>query len=420
VDALAGGRTRRWDVLIGRSTPAVAWPARASHTGRVRRHYLDHASTAPLRPEAHRAMLGALELAAGGHLGDPGRIHAEGHTARDLIETARDQVAGFLDVRPRQVVLTSGATEAINAAVWGATRARPQRPVILADVEHSAVRQSSARLAPVRAVEVSSSGRIDPDAVEAALQAAAVDGGPAALVHCQLANHEVGTVQPVAAIAELCRRFGVPLHVDAAAGAGHLALHVDELGADLVSVSAHKLGGPPGAGCLVVRRGLRIEPLLVGGDQERARRAGLEDVIAIAGFGAAAEALAEPGRLAGEAAAQRTLTNRLVADATAVDGIGLLGAPDAENRLPHLVCLAVDGVEAEPVLLALDQAGIAAHSGSSCASEALAPSPVLAAMGVDAERSLRLSVGWSTTADDITAFAAAFGPAVARLRALRG
>lgn len=392
----------------------------------VPRHYLDHASTTVLRPEAHDTMVQILDAAASGTLGDPGRLHHEGHVARDLLETARMQVAGLLGTRPRQVIFTSGATEAINAAVWGATRARPGAPVVLADVEHSAVRQASARLAPVRTVAVSVTGRIDPDAVDEALAGVEREhaGAPAALVHCQLANHEVGTLQPVTEIVARCRARGVPLHVDAAAGAGHLPLAIDELGADLVSVSAHKLGGPPGAGCLVVRRGLRIDPLLVGGEQERARRAGLEDVVAAAGFGAAAAALAELGadgaqRLAREAAEQRRLVGRLLEVASAVPGVHLLGEPDAGGRLPHLLCLAVDEVEAEPVLLALDQAGVGAHSGSSCASEALAPSPVLAAMGVDAERSLRLSVGWSSNDEDVEGFAAAFAPALERLRALR-
>ncbi len=382
------------------------------------RHYLDHASTTPLRPEAAETMLAVLHAGAG--LGDPGRVHHEGRAARELLEQAREQIAALLGTRPRQVVLTSGATEAVNAAVWGATRARPGAPVVLADVEHSAAREASARLAPTVTVPVTATGAIDPDAVGEALADAARQGRPAALVHCQLANHEVGTVQPVAAVVERCRDLGVPVHVDAAAGAGHVPLDVDGLGADLVSVSAHKLGGPPGAGCLVVRRGLRIAPLLVGGEQERARRAGLENVAAAAGFGAAAAALAEPGRLDEEARAQRRLVASLVAAATSVPGVHLLGEPDPGRRLPHLACLAIDGVEAEPVLLALDRAGIAAHSGSACSSESLAPSPVLAAMGADADRSLRLSVGWTSTAGDVAAFAAAFGPAVERLRALRG
>jgi cysteine desulfurase len=232
-----------------------------------------------------------------------------------------------------------------------------------------------------------------------------------------MANQEVATVQPVAAVVEVCRRRGATLHVDACTGAGHLDLAFDEMGADLVSVSAHKLGGPPGVGALLVRRGLRFESLLVGGEQERARRAGLENVVGIVGFGAAATVLRQPGRLASEAETARRQTDRMVEAATGVPRVELLGDPS--DRVPHIACLSIAGVEAEPVLLGLDQAGIAAHSGSSCSSEALAPSPVLSAMGVDAERSLRLSVGWSTTDADVDAFTGAFGRVVEALRALR-
>jgi cysteine desulfurase len=214
------------------------------------------------------------------------------------------------------------------------------------------------------------------------------------------------------------RDRGVLVHVDACAAAGHVRLDFGELGADLCSVTAHKLGGPKGAAALLVRRGVRLPPFVVGGDQERARRAGTEDVPAIVGFGAAAAELDAAGRLDAEAETARAQTTRLVADATAVEGVHELGDPTA--RLPHLVCLAVDGVEAEPVLLGLDQHGVAVHSGSSCSSEALEPSPVLAAMGVDAERSLRPSVGWSTTDADVAAFGAAFPEVIGKLRALRG
>jgi cysteine desulfurase len=266
-------------------------------------------------------------------------------------------------------------------------------------------------------VPVDSVGRIDPGAIEEIIARCAAASETPALVHCQAANHEVGTLQPVAEVVEVCHRRGIWVHCDACASAGHVPLALDELGADLVSVSAHKLGGPAGIGALVLRRGLRIEPFIVGGDQERARRAGLENVPAVVGFGAAAEVLAEPARLDEEAADARRRTGLLQAVATQVEGVEVLG--DSGHRLPHIVCVAVGGVQAEPVLLALDQAGIAAHSGSSCSSESLAPSPVLEAMGVDAERSLRLSVGWSTTDADVEAFATAFAPAVEQLRALR-
>jgi cysteine desulfurase len=378
------------------------------------RHYLDHASTSPLRPEVLRAMVRSLEE-LGTVSADPGRVHSEGRIARHALEEAREKVASFLEVRPRQVVFTSGATESVNTAVWGATRAHPGRAIALAGVEHSSVRDSSERLAPTVALEVDRLGRILTGSVEAALRDAEGSGG-LALVHCQAANHEVGTIQGVADVVELCRDWGVLVHVDAATACGHLELDLDSLGADLVSISAHKFGGPPGIGALVVRRGLRLDPFLAGGEQERGRRAGFENIPSAVGFGAAAELLSEPPRLAGEVAMQRRLSESIAKSATAVDGVHLLGDPVG---VPQIVAVSIDGVEAEPVLLALDRAGIAAHSGSSCASESLAPSPVLEAMGVDADRSLRLSVGWSSTEDDVRAFAEAFGPAVQALRDLR-
>jgi cysteine desulfurase len=209
----------------------------------------------------------------------------------------------------------------------------------------------------------------------------------------------------------------VLVHVDAAAACGQVQLDLDELGADLTSVSAHKLGGPPGIGALIIRRGLRLDPFVVGGDQERARRAGLENLPAAVGFGAAARALADDSAITEQERRARLLIERMAGAAASVEGVSLLG--DRSNCLPHILAIAVGGVEAEPVLLALDRAGIAVHSGSSCASESLAPSPVLEAMGVDADRSLRVSVGWSSTDADAEAFAEAFPLAVASLRELR-
>ncbi|HVM02002.1 MAG TPA: cysteine desulfurase family protein [Acidimicrobiales bacterium] len=367
------------------------------------RHYLDHASTSPARPEVVDAMLPWL---SGPGAADPARVHTEGRMARAAVEDARERVAAFLGARPREVVFTSGATEAINAAVWGATRRRPAGAVVAAAVEHSAVRDASARSGAVVVPAVDGLGRLDP----AALAELVTPG--TALVHCQVGNHEVGTLQPVAEVVARCRERGVLVHVDAAAAAGHVPVDFAALGADLVSVSAHKLGGPKGVGALLVRRGLRLPPLLVGGDQERARRAGMEDVPAIVGFGAACACI----DVAREAADARAHTDRLLAGLAAVAGVAAYGDPAA--RLPHIACVGVEGVEAEAVLLGLDQAGVAAHSGSACSSEALEPSPVLEAMGVPAERSLRVSVGWSTTAADVDACLEAFPRVVGRLRAL--
>jgi cysteine desulfurase len=377
----------------------------------VPRAYLDHASSTALRPTALEAMLPYLRS----HPADPGRVHSDGRATRVALETAREAVAALLGARPREVVFTATGTEAINAAVYGAVARASDgiRPhLVTTAVEHSAVLEACRRAdADVTVVGVDRDARVRADDVLAALRP------DTTLVNVQLANHEVGTTQTaVADIAAETRARGVLLHVDACAAAGHVPLDFASLGADLCSVTAHKLGGPKGAAALLVRRGVRLDPLLVGGAQERARRAGIEDVPALVGFGAAAAEL-DGDRVAAEAATARTQTDRLVAAARAVDGVTQLGDPD--DRLPHLVCLAVSDVEAEPVLLGLDQRGVAVHSGSSCSSEALEPSPVLAAMGVDADRSLRPSVGWSTTDDDVTMFVEAFPEVVAKMRALR-
>ncbi|HEX4162155.1 MAG TPA: aminotransferase class V-fold PLP-dependent enzyme [Acidimicrobiales bacterium] len=380
------------------------------------RAYLDHASTTPARPEA----VDALSRWAALPPGDPGRLHEEARVVRDALEESRQAVAELLGTVPRQVVFTSGATEAINAAVWGACRATPGAPVLCAAVEHSAVRDASVRSAPVETLPVDGSGRLDVEALRARLEA--TDLPRPALVHCQWANHEVGTLQPVHEVVALCRETGVTVHVDAAAACGHVPTDLGALDADLVSISAHKLGGAPGAGALVVRRGSRFEPLLVGGAQERGRRGGLEPIPALLAFGAAAAALAnDEGRaMEAEAGVARRQIAAMVHGALAVDGVEVVGAPAPEERLPHLICLGVHGVEAEPVLIGLDRAGVAVHSGSACASEAIEPSPVLEAMGADPSHSLRVSVGWTTTDEDGAAFVDSFARVVAELRALRG
>ncbi|MEA3075648.1 MAG: cysteine desulfurase [Actinomycetota bacterium] len=345
----------------------------------------------------------------GDHAADPGRVHTEGRMARAALEAAREQVAQLLGARPREVVFTSGATEAINAAIYGATTGLGEKSRVVASaVEHSAVLEAAGRHELVR-VAVDGVGRVE---VGALLEA--VDDAPTALVSVQWANHEVGTRQPVKQIVEGCRARGVLVHVDAAAAAGYDDIAFDDLGADLLSVSAHKIGGPKGAGALLVRRGLRLPAMIVGGEQERARRGGMENVPALVGFGVAAELALGARNDAGVTA--RRQTEAVTNAATAVDGVEAFG--DQDDRVPHIVCFGIEGVEAEAVLLGLDQAGIAAHSGSACSSESLEPSPVLEAMGVEAERSLRISVGWSTTDEDIDAFAHAFPTVVEKLRAL--
>jgi cysteine desulfurase len=326
------------------------------------------------------------------------------------LEQAREQVAEWLGCRPRSVVFTSGATESIAAASWGARERDPGRQhVVLGAVEHSAVRQWAER-GPQTVVGVDRTGRVDVDELLAAVRA------DTALVHLQWGNHEVGTLQPVHEVVAACRERNVLVHVDAAQAAAHVPLRLTDLGADLVSVSGHKVGGPAGTGVLAVRTGLRIPPLLVGGDQERARRAGMENVPALVGLGAAAAELTGAGAELADAARRRTGTIRDWASST--DGVEVLGA-GADGALPHLVCLGLEGVEPQPVLLGLDARGVSVHSGSSCSSESLEPSPVLAAMGVDAERSLRVSVGWSTVDHDVERFLSAAESVLDELRSLR-
>jgi cysteine desulfurase len=377
----------------------------------VPRRYLDHASTSPLRPEARDAMVAAIDAG----LGDPSRIHEEGMAARQIVEDAREQVALLVGARAREVVFTSGATEAIAAAVWGASQ-RGTHQVVPA-VEHSAVRDQVERAGELTVVGVDRLGRVDVEEVMAAVRP-----GETTLVHVQWGNHEVGTIQPVAAVVDACRDAGVLVHVDAAQAVGHVDVAFDELGADLMSVSAHKFGGPAGAGALLVRRGLRLDPLLLGGDQERARRAGHENTPAIVGFGAACASLSTDGALGNESTANRRRRQRIVEAAAEIEGVAVLGDPDwarPDAALPHIVCLGFEGVEPQPVLIGLDRAGIAVHSGSSCSSEAFEPSPVLAAMGVDAERSLRVSLGWTTTDADVDALLTELPRILSELRALR-
>ena len=434
------------------------------------RSYLDHASTSPLRPEAREALLAALDIT-----GDPGRIHAEGLTAREAVEQARRQVADLLGARPREVVFTGGATEAIAAACWGASArwadrrgaptpepqrsgdtggtAEPQRSgdtggtaepggadghggwsgtdgtggphQVVPAVEHSSVRLAAARHGDVTIVPVDAHGHVRIGDMLAAVR------DDTALVHLQWGNHEVGTRQDLAEAVAACRERGVLVHVDAAQAVGREAVHFRDLGADLLSVSAHKFGGPAGVGALLVRQGLRLPPLLVGGDQERARRAGLENVPGLVAFGATCAALASPApgpgagddrpvtRAEAEGAEQRRLTDRIAAalgTTPGLDGLSVYG--DLADRLPHILCLGVEGIEPQAVLLGLDRAGIAAHSGSACSSESLEPSPVLEAMGVDAHHSLRLSVGWSTTDADVDRLLDALPRVLADLRSL--
>jgi len=344
---------------------------------------------------------------------DPSRLHSEALEVRGHLEHARETVASFIGSRSSEVVFTSSATEAIALAVRGALgKGGPGTVVIGTAVEHSAVRDSAGE--DFRAAPVDGHGIVDLAAFERLL-----DSEPLiALAACQLGNHEMGAVQPVREIADMCSAHGVLLLVDAAQAAPWLPLQFLSSGADLLALSGPKLGGPPGTGALVVKRGKRLPPLLVGGAQERGRRAGLENTPAVLGMAAACAEMEQNQTREIERAVE--LTNQLRDGLNEIDGVRIYGPSIPSQRLPHLVCCGIDGVEPQAVLLELDRAGIAAHSGSACASEDLEPSPVLEAMGIDAHNSLRFSVNALVSDDDIARTVIVLAQAIRRLRQLSG
>lgn len=362
------------------------------------RAYLDHNASSPLRPEARAAMIEALALA-----GNASSVHAEGRAARKALEDAREAVAAAVGVRPAMVVFTSGGTEA-NAH---ALRIRGIDRHIVSAVEHPSVMAAVEQTGlPVSIAPVHADGQIDLAALEAML--AECEGR--ALVSLMLANNETGVIQPVAEAAAIAHRHGALVHVDAAQGLGRMPVRFAMLGADVMTLSAHKCGGPKGAGAVVVGDGVALDPLLPG-VQELRRRGGSENVAAVAGFGAAARLAAEDDT-ARLAALRDRLEDELRRLAPGVVFFGE-GAP----RLCNTTSFALEGLGAETALMALDLDGVAVSSGSACSSGKVARSAVLAAMGVPfslAEGALRVSLGWSTTVEDIARFLGAFGSLVRR------
>ena len=366
--------------------------------------YLDHASASPLRPEVSAAMAQVLEIPQA----DPGRAHDGALVVRDLIEDSRRSVADLVGATARQVVFTSAITESVatTLVVLGAGRR-----VLAGGTERSSVIDGARRAGALELVDVDESGHLDLHHLTRLLA-----GGPA-LVCCQVANHETGVLEDPAPIIELARRHGALVHVDAATATGHLPLALGDLDADAVTITGEMLGGPMGCSGLVVRKGRPFGSLLVGGAQERGRRPGLENLLGIVGFGVAADVAAAV--LDAERAVARSQISLIEQAAVSVDGVQAVGDPRPDHRAPHLRCFSIEGIEAEPVLLGLNRVGIAIHSGSACSSESLEPSAVLAAMGLDAERSIRVSVGWSTTDADVDRFVDRFSGVIADLRALR-
>lgn len=376
--------------------------------------YLDHASAAPVHPAA----VATLEHVARGFAGDPARRHAEGRAARDLLESARAAVAGAVGVDAQRLAFTSGGTEAVHLAVRGAALANRTRPrrILSSAVEHSAVLAAADATdhEHVR-IPVDRSGRVVLDALAAELAAGA------ALVNLQHANHEVGTLQPVAEAAALCRDADTLLHVDACQTVGRLRVDAAALGADFVSLSAGKAGGGRGTGALAWSPRARFRPLLIGDEREGRRRAGLEH---LPGVAALAEILlqlrpADPdGPAAAEAARCDRLRRRVRRRLRELDDVEVHGPDD--GCLPHLVAASALYVDGEALVGELDRAGFAVHSGSSCASTAGRPSHVLVAMGALTHGHVRASWGPGVDEPELDGFTAALGAAVGALRARVG
>lgn len=358
--------------------------------------YFDHNATAPVAPE----VLEVLARVQADVFGNPSSIHAWGQQARKEVEAARASVARLLGCGPKEVVFTSGGTEADNLAVLGA----PEGHVVTTAIEHPAVLEA-ARLRGADTVRVDGQGRVDPDEVRRALRPDTV------LISVMHANNETGVLQPLEEIAAIAREAGVLFHSDGVQAAGRIAVDVKALGVDLYSISGHKLCAPKGVGALYVREGVKISARQVGGRHERERRAGTENVPGIAAMGAAA-ALPRP-----ETAALRDWLEEAVLER--IPDVVIHGRGAA--RVPNTTNMAFLGVEAEALVIALDLAGFAVSTGAACSSGATRPSHVLEAMGVPpavSKASIRISLGRSNTAGDVEALAGALEKAVARLRKL--
>lgn len=376
------------------------------------RAYFDWNATAPLRPEARDAMIAALALT-----GNASSVHGEGRAARQVIEIARQKVAHLMGCEAKNVTFTSGATEANMLALTPTLEAGGRKALrdklFFSAIEHPSVRSGGRFPAETQEeLTVTHAGLLDLHALRSAVARA-----ERPLVSVMLANNETGVIQPIVEIAAIVHEAGGLLHVDAVQGAGRIDCDLATLGADLLSISAHKLGGPQGIGALVRRGDIHIgAPLITGGGQERSLRAGTENVAAIAGFGAAAAAAAAARQA--DAARMAQLRDQLEARLLAMTPDAVIFGAEA-LRLPNTTLIAVPGIKAETALIAFDLAGIALSSGSACSSGRVQTSHVLAAMGVEpnlARGALRLSLGWSTTQDDVESLLNAWNTVISSLR----
>lgn len=373
-------------------------------------HQFDHAASTPMRDSVRQALATAEPLA------NPASTHREGQRARAVLEEARERLAAALGCHPTEVVLTSGGTESINLALkgawWAARDAGSVGAIVVPVAEHHATLDAVAWLeahgAPVRWVGVDEHAVADVDAFRAALEQ-----GGAAVATMLVASNEVGSLQPMLEAADASARAGVPLHLDAVGAFGHVPLRFDESGASLLSVASHKIGGPHGVGALVVGRDVRLEALHHGGGQQRGLRSGTQDALGASLFALAAEeALAELGA---EATRLSALTDRIRSLASTLPGVRIL---TAEERLPHIAHLVVEGASGEALQFLLDEAGFAVSNGSACSAGVARESHVVRACGVEGAAPLRLSLGRSTTEAEVEALLAALPSAVERARSL--
>ena len=381
---------------------------------RMNRIYLDHAATTPTDPLVVEAMKPLFTEM----YGNPSSVHSSGSEARESVDAARSILAESLNCRAEEIFFTSGGTESNNLALKGIAWASEDRGnhIITSAVEHHAVLEPcdflEKREFHITRLPVDADGRVDPAEVKSAIRPETT------LISIMHANNEIGTIQPIQEIGALARENNIPLHVDAVQTFGHLPIAVDEMGIDLLSVSAHKLYGPKGVGALYVRRGTRIESLLHGGNQERGLRASTENVPSIVGFGRAVEIAAR--RMSDEHSHLRSLQQEMIRGILdKIPHTRLNG--HADNRLPSNVNVSFEGVSAEAVLLGLDLEGIAASSGSACATGVLEPSHVLLALGLSkesAEGSLRFTMGRNTTEAEIDTLLDVLPGIVERLRSV--